>query len=68
MDWKSDIAPTAEDVRERINPGNGLMRSLEVAAKKAGVETLLEHRMTRISRRLSLSARHELVASGWSQT
>ena len=30
--------------------GNGLMRSLEVAANKAGVEILLEHKMTRIHR------------------
>ena len=33
--------------------GNGLMRSLEVAAKKAGVEILLEHRMTSIHRQSS---------------
>ena len=30
--------------------GNGLMRPLEVAARKAGVDILLEHRMTRIYR------------------
>jgi succinate dehydrogenase/fumarate reductase flavoprotein subunit len=30
--------------------GNGLMRPLEVAAKQAGVEILLEHRMTAIHR------------------
>ena len=35
--------------------GNGLMRSLEVAAKKAGVEILLEHRMTRIWRQTPTS-------------
>ncbi|PKU22786.1 tat (twin-arginine translocation) pathway signal sequence [Telmatospirillum siberiense] len=31
--------------------GNGLMRSLEVAAQKAGVPILLEHRMTALHRR-----------------
>jgi hypothetical protein len=33
--------------------GNGLMRPLEAAAKKAGVEILLEHRMTAIHRQAS---------------
>ena len=33
--------------------GNGLMRPLEVAAKKAGVQILLEHRMTAIHRQAS---------------
>ena len=30
--------------------GNGLMRPLEVAARRAGVRILLEHRMTTIHR------------------
>ena len=33
-----------------MSSGNGLMRPLEVAANKAGVEILLEHRMTEIYR------------------
>ncbi len=37
-------------VQRTRSSGNGMMRSLEVAAKKAGVEILLEHRMTRIYR------------------
>jgi succinate dehydrogenase/fumarate reductase flavoprotein subunit len=37
-------------VQKTRSSGNGLMRSLEIAAGKAGVEILLEHRMTRIYR------------------
>src|SRR5271167_4218190 len=52
MDWP--MAHTGEPadpaVQRTRSSGNGLMRSLEVAAKKAGVEILLEHRMTRIYR------------------
>src|SRR6185436_8469104 len=36
--------------RATASNGNGLMRPLEAAAKKAGVEILLEHRMTAIYR------------------
>ena len=39
--------PSAQETR---SSGNGLMRSLEAAAEKCGVEILLEHRMTRIWR------------------
>ena len=42
--------PAEPAVQRTRSSGNGLMRSLEVAAKKAGVEILLEHRMTRIYR------------------
>ena len=42
--------PADTAVQRTRSSGNGLMRSLEVAAKKAGVEILLEHRMTRIYR------------------
>jgi hypothetical protein len=42
--------PADTTVQRTRSSGNGLMRSLEVAAKKAGVEILLEHRMTRIYR------------------
>jgi succinate dehydrogenase/fumarate reductase flavoprotein subunit len=49
MDWP--MAYTGEPAVQRArSSGNGLMRSLEVAAKKAGVEILLEHRMIRIYR------------------
>jgi succinate dehydrogenase/fumarate reductase flavoprotein subunit len=37
-------------IQKTFSSGNGLMRPLEVAAKKAGVEILLEHRMTGIFR------------------
>ena len=40
--------PPAE--RATASNGNGLMRPLEAAARKAGVEILLEHRMTAIHR------------------
>jgi succinate dehydrogenase/fumarate reductase flavoprotein subunit len=42
--------PADPAVQKTRYSGNGMMRSLEVAAKKAGVEILLEHRMTRIYR------------------
>src|SRR5579863_6043582 len=42
--------PADPAVQQTRSSGNGLMRPLEVAARKAGVEILLEHRMTRIYR------------------
>nr|ACN58792.1 fumarate reductase flavoprotein subunit [uncultured bacterium BLR9] len=42
--------PTPMAVRATTSNGNGLMRPLEAAAKKAGVEFLMEHRMTAIYR------------------
>ena len=42
--------PADPAVQKTRSSGNGLMRSLEIAAKKAGVQLLLEHRMTRIYR------------------
>jgi FAD binding domain len=42
--------PADPAVQKTRSSGNGLMRSLEIAAKRAGVEILLEHRMTRIYR------------------
>src|SRR6516164_8791702 len=42
--------PADPAVQKTRSSGNGLMRSLEVAAKKAGVEILLECRMTSIHR------------------
>ena len=43
-------APADPGVQKTRSSGNGLMRPLEVAAKRAGVEILLEHRMTSIYR------------------
>jgi succinate dehydrogenase/fumarate reductase flavoprotein subunit len=43
-------APADIAVQKTRSSGNGLMRPLEVAAKRAGVEILLQHRMTRIYR------------------
>jgi succinate dehydrogenase/fumarate reductase flavoprotein subunit len=42
--------PADPAVQKTRSSGNGLMRSLEIAARKAGVLILLEHRMTRIYR------------------
>ena len=52
MDWPMAYTgePAEPAVQRTRSSGNGLMRSLEVAAKKAGVGILLEHRMTRIYR------------------
>ncbi|HEU0155814.1 MAG TPA: FAD-binding protein, partial [Stellaceae bacterium] len=42
--------PAEPGTQQTRSSGNGLMRALEIAARRAGVETLLEHRMTRIWR------------------
>jgi succinate dehydrogenase/fumarate reductase flavoprotein subunit len=42
--------PTPQEVRATTSNGNGLMRPLEAAARKVGVEILLEHRMTALHR------------------
>src|SRR5579885_536739 len=49
MDWPmvQTGAPADPAVRKTRSSGNGLMRPLEAAARKAEVEILLEHRMTR---------------------
>ena len=49
--------PADPTVQATTSSGNGLMRDLEVAAKKAGVEILLEHRMTSIYREAPNSGR-----------
>lgn len=49
--------PNPMAVRATTSNGNGLMRPLEAAAKKAGVEILLEHRMTSIIREQPQSGR-----------
>ena len=52
MDWPmvQTGKPVDPTVRATTSTGNGLMRPLEVAAKKAGVQILLEHKMTAIHR------------------
>jgi succinate dehydrogenase/fumarate reductase flavoprotein subunit len=42
--------PADPAVQKTRSSGNGMMRSLEIAARGSGVEILLEHRMTRIYR------------------
>lgn len=52
MDWPmvQTGRPADPAVQKTRSSGNGLMRPLEAAARRAGVEILLEHRMTRIYR------------------
>lgn len=49
--------PADPGVQAIMSSGNGLMRPLEVAAKQAGVEILLEHRMSAIYRQSPNSGR-----------
>jgi succinate dehydrogenase/fumarate reductase flavoprotein subunit len=49
--------PADPTIQATTSSGNGLMRSLEVAAKKAGVQILLEHKMTGIYRQTPNSGR-----------
>jgi succinate dehydrogenase/fumarate reductase flavoprotein subunit len=55
MDWPmvQTGKPADPGVRTILSAGAGLMRPLEVAAKKAGVQILLEHRMSAIYRQTS---------------
>jgi succinate dehydrogenase/fumarate reductase flavoprotein subunit len=52
MDWPliQTGKPAAPDKRTTMSTGNGLMHPLDAAARKAGVEILLSHRMTAIHR------------------
>jgi succinate dehydrogenase/fumarate reductase flavoprotein subunit len=52
MDWPmvQTGKPADPAIRAVFSSGNGLMRPLEAAARRAGVEILLEHRMTAIHR------------------
>jgi succinate dehydrogenase/fumarate reductase flavoprotein subunit len=52
MDWPlvQTGRPADPELRATTSTGNGLMRPLEAAARKAGVRILLEHRMTAIHR------------------
>ena len=45
--------PADPVVQMTRSSGNGMMRSLEIAAKKAGVEILLQHRMISIHRQIA---------------
>ena len=49
--------PADPTVQATTSSGNGLMRPLEVAAKKAGVQTLLEHKMVSLVRETPNSGR-----------
>ena len=53
MDWPRVQTGKQVDpaIRATFSSGNGLMRPLEASARKAGVEILLEHRMTGILRK-----------------
>ena len=52
MDWPTVQTgkPADPSVQKTRSSGNGMMRPLEAAARKAGVAILLEHRMTAIYR------------------
>ena len=52
MDWPliQTGAPASPANRTTMSTGNGLMQPLDAAARRIGVEYLLEHKMTRIHR------------------
>ena len=54
MDWPmvQTGKPADPAIQATFSSGNGLMRPLEAAARRAGVDILLEHRMTAIHREL----------------
>ncbi len=59
MDWPliQTGAPANGNARTTMSSGNGLTQPLEAAARKAGVEFLLEHKMTGIHRETLNSGR-----------
>ena len=59
VDWPliQTGAPATPAQRMTMSTGNGLMQPLDAAAQKAGVEYLLEHRMTAIHREEAKSGR-----------
>ncbi|HXQ51588.1 MAG TPA: FAD-dependent oxidoreductase [Stellaceae bacterium] len=59
MDWPMVQTGAQADpaVRATHSTGNGLIRPLEVAARRAGVEILLEHKMSAIHRETPRSGR-----------
>jgi len=66
MDWPmvQTGKPADPIIAKMLSSGNGLMRPLEAAAKKAGVQILLEHRMTAIFRQQPNSGRVIGIAAG----
>jgi len=54
--------PVDPTVQSRTSSGSGLMRTLEVAAKKASVQILLEHKLTDIYRQAPNSGRVRGIA------
>jgi succinate dehydrogenase/fumarate reductase flavoprotein subunit len=65
MDWPliHTGAPADPSVRATTSTGNGLTPPLEAAARKAGVQFLLEHRMTAIHRENPTSGRVTGIAA-----
>jgi succinate dehydrogenase/fumarate reductase flavoprotein subunit len=59
VDWPliQTGAPATPEQRMSMSTGNGLMQPLDAAARKAGVEYLLEHRMTDVFRETPTSGR-----------
>jgi len=59
LDWPQVQTgkPLPKEEQATASNGNGLMRPLEAAAKKAGVEFLMQHRMTAIYREKPQSGR-----------
>src|SRR4051812_38624835 len=59
VDWPliQTGAPATANQRMTMSTGNGLMQPLDAAARKAGVEYLLEHKMTAIHREAPSSGR-----------
>jgi succinate dehydrogenase/fumarate reductase flavoprotein subunit len=59
MDWPmvQTAGPADPAVRATMSSGNGLIRPLEASAQKAGIEVLLEHRMTALYRQTPHSGR-----------
>ena len=59
MDWPliQTGAPASAAARTTMSTGNGLMQPLDAAARKIGVEYLLEHKMTAIHRENGASGR-----------
>jgi succinate dehydrogenase/fumarate reductase flavoprotein subunit len=65
VDWPlvQTGAPAAPEERLTFSTGNGLMRPLEAAARKAGVKILLEHRLTALHREAVRSGRVTGIAA-----
>jgi succinate dehydrogenase/fumarate reductase flavoprotein subunit len=66
MDWPliQTGQPAPPDKRTTMSTGNGLMHPLAAAARKAGVEILLKHRMTSIHRAQPFAGRVIGIACG----